>query len=177
MRNGLIIGILAAVAAVSLLIDEKIALLLYLARNSVMNFAMRLVSSGVIMVALFGVFFAFAIFKKRILSFLCGSAGSLFVAELLKMIVARQRPMVDMLVSAGSSWPSSHAAFAFAMAAVLCKALPRYKWLWIVIACVIGFSRLWIGAHYLSDVISGALIGYCIGLFAVWFEEKYAGSY
>ncbi|MEM4248436.1 MAG: phosphatase PAP2 family protein, partial [Candidatus Nanoarchaeia archaeon] len=176
MRNRLIIGIFVAVAAaaVSFLIDERIVLLFYLARNSAMNFAMRLVSSGVIMVALFCLLFVFAIFKKRALSFLCASAGSLFVVELLKMIVARQRPMVEVLVSAvGSSWPSSHAAFAFGIAAVLCKAAPNYRLLWIVIACVVGFSRLWVGAHYLSDVVSGALIGYCIGLLAVRIEEKY----
>lgn len=180
MKKRFIIGILIAVAAIvaSFFIDERIVLMFYLARNSAMNFAMQLVSNGIFMVALFGLFFAFAILKRRALSFLYASAGSLVVVEILKMIIARQRPLVEPLVSAaGSSFPSSHTAFAFAMAAVLCKVMPKYKVIWIIVACIVGLSRLWVGAHYLSDVIGGALIGCCIGLLALWIEGRYARRY
>jgi len=44
---------------------------------------------------------------------------------------------------------------------------------WLVIALIVSISRLYLGAHYLSDVIAGALIGYGIGVLVIWVYNKY----
>ncbi|PSV25298.1 MULTISPECIES: phosphatase PAP2 family protein [unclassified Photobacterium] len=58
------------------------------------------------------------------------------------------------------SLPSGHTAAAFMMAALISSFYPSYSemvWLW---ASCIGFSRVLLGVHYLSDIIAGALLGF-----------------
>jgi undecaprenyl-diphosphatase len=62
---------------------------------------------------------------------------------------------------------SSHAANFFALAMVSGKVFqsrfPKMKYYLLAAAILICFSRLYLGAHYLSDLIAGGLIGSCIG--------------
>lgn len=63
-----------------------------------------------------------------------------------------------------AAMPSGHAAIAFAWATVLAGdepalAIPAYG-----LATAIGFSRMYVGVHYPSDVLVGALLGYGTGL-------------
>lgn len=63
-------------------------------------------------------------------------------------------------------WPSSHAAVAFAVAFALSSALPGMRWLHIpsfILAVFIGVG-VTLGFHWLSEFISGALIGASIGI-------------
>jgi undecaprenyl-diphosphatase len=100
------------------------------------------------------------------------AAGS-GLAELLKVAIARPRPdlLVD-LAGEGFSYPSSHTA-----ATVCCylglalllgmewKAGRKTMLLAAgVLAGAVGFSRLYRGWHYPSDVLGGALIGLCMVL-------------
>ncbi|MEK7785882.1 MAG: VanZ family protein, partial [Chloroflexota bacterium] len=71
------------------------------------------------------------------------------------------------------SFPSGHAAAAFAVAAVLMLTYRRWRaWLPILIgASLIALSRVYLGVHYLSDILGGAVVGLgagaaCYGLFA-----------
>ena len=38
---------------------------------------------------------------------------------------------------------------------------------------LIVFSRFYVGVHYISDLIIGAMLGYLIGLFVLWLDKKY----
>ena len=70
---------------------------------------------------------------------------------------------------------SSHAANFVALTVLLGLTLkPYYKWIYpllILITLLVCLSRIYLGVHYLSDIIGGALIGGCIAFFGwknVW---------
>jgi membrane-associated phospholipid phosphatase len=58
------------------------------------------------------------------------------------------------------SFPSGHAAIAFAVAAALARAVPARRRVWLVVATAVAASRVLLNAHFLSDVLGGALLGW-----------------
>jgi undecaprenyl-diphosphatase len=84
--------------------------------------------------------------------------GTNLVVEALKRTVDRQRPDGEH-EPANSSFPSSHAANAFALAWVLSARWRRAAPGFIALAAVVAFSRMYLNRHFLSDVLCGAVIG------------------
>jgi len=90
----------------------------------------------------------------------------------LKLLVRRQRPLFLLetasKLSKGTgeildpSFPSAHAAFSFMMATLLAHWFPRYGVIFFIVAGFIGWTRIYLGLHYPTDVIVGALLGYGI---------------
>lgn len=62
----------------------------------------------------------------------------------------------------GVSFPSGEAATAFAIACVMTRLVPRWRFVWYVAAAVASAARLVNGAHYVSDVAAGAIAGYLL---------------
>jgi membrane-associated phospholipid phosphatase len=58
-----------------------------------------------------------------------------------------------------ASFPSGHTITAFAVASSLALFLPRYARIVWAVALLVGMSRLALGAHFLTDVLGGAMIG------------------
>jgi membrane-associated phospholipid phosphatase len=58
------------------------------------------------------------------------------------------------------SFPSGHATTAFAVAAALARAAPGRRRVWLAVAAGVGVSRVMLNAHFLSDVVGGAVIGW-----------------
>jgi undecaprenyl-diphosphatase len=91
----------------------------------------------------------------------------------VKDLVARTRPadahpqIHPLYVVHSSSFPAGHAATAFAGATVLCYVAPRLTPLFVVLAAAVGFSRIYVGVHYPTDVLAGAAIGLLVGALAV----------
>ncbi len=99
-----------------------------------------------------------------------------FLVAVLKKIVARPRPDYMLSVSAVPfsrySFPSGHATMAFLMAILLSKYYPRYTYVFYSIAVLVGLSRIYLGVHYLSDVVGGAVLGLAIGWLFLRREKK-----
>jgi undecaprenyl-diphosphatase len=62
------------------------------------------------------------------------------------------------------SFPSGHSQIAFAVATYLTTRLKKYWWVFYLFAFFIAFSRMYIGVHFPSDVVAGAIIGSAIAL-------------
>jgi membrane-associated phospholipid phosphatase len=83
----------------------------------------------------------------------------------VKDLVSRTRPFVahpqihPLYVVHSSSFPAGHAATAFAGATFLTWVAPRLWPLFFSLATAIGFSRVYVGVHYPTDVVAGAAIG------------------
>lgn len=68
--------------------------------------------------------------------------------------------------SGGASFPSSHAAGSFAIAAVLAdRSDPVVGWVAYAVATAVAASRVYTNAHFSSDVVAGSLLGWGVGTF------------
>jgi undecaprenyl-diphosphatase len=81
-------------------------------------------------------------------------------------LIHRHRPFEHQLGRSerSHSFPSGHAATAFAGAVTLAFFFPRWRVPFLVLACLIALSRLYNGDHYPTDVIVGAAVGTAIAL-------------
>lgn len=132
-----------------------------------------------------------AMTKKRIIfisPFLVSLLGGVFTNYLSKLSFHRGRPLNAIYFESSFSFPSGHAT----LAVVLYGFIIYYFWkktssrsaknfllaFGIVLILAIGFSRIYLGVHYLSDVLGGYLLGIiwlCSGIgLAEWRLEKRA---
>lgn len=65
-----------------------------------------------------------------------------------------------------ASFPSSHAANAFALAWVVARRWPRATWGLFVSAALVAVSRIYLNRHFISDVMVGAALGMLFGWLA-----------
>ena len=92
--------------------------------------------------------------------------------ELLKMAVNRARPDGDR-TRPNSSFPSSHAANAAALALVLGLRWRRLAPLFWFLAALVSYSRMYLNRHFLSDVLVGVAIGVVLGWLTLrWLRQR-----
>jgi undecaprenyl-diphosphatase len=96
------------------------------------------------------------------LSFVLGLAFN----QLLLVFVHRKRPydagLTHLIIPPSADWsfPSDHATVAFAVVvAFALQSLPWRSVLFLVVALLIAWSRVFVGTHYVSDVLGGACTG------------------
>lgn len=110
----------------------------------------------------------------------------LFTNCLLKPLISRDRPWVSiadyipLLYSSDShSFPSGHTSASFAAAVAWYKMAPDKGWCKVAIggAILMGFSRLYVGVHYPTDVLGGVIIGILAALCGVAIYKKLANQF
>lgn len=98
-------------------------------------------------------------------------------SSVIKSLFARVRPChvllptdLHLLVDCGGgfSFPSSHAVNNFGIATMFSYFYPRAKIALFFFASMVAISRVFVGVHYPSDVIGGAIIGVCVAAFVLW---------
>ena len=100
-----------------------------------------------------------------------------FITGILKQIIARPRPDGILVLESESTYsmPSGHSTIATALASYTWfakKISQNIKLIIIILTILVGTSRIYLGAHYLSDVIAGLLLGTIIGWFISKLENK-----
>ena len=118
-----------------------------------------------------------------------GMVGVGVVLVAAKHVVGRTRPpsWIAAITEDGFSFPSGHSTGAFALAVLGAWMLGRWvfaSWparvagwaIALAAAALIGFSRIYLGVHYISDVLAGAFLGtgwaVAVVLVGAWWEDS-----
>lgn len=93
------------------------------------------------------------------------------LAELVRYFYSRPRPFevlpeIHQMIfrDGGSAFPSGHAVFSFAIAAVAARYYPKTSILFFLAALNMSVARVQAGIHWPSDILGGATLGIATGL-------------
>lgn len=110
-----------------------------------------------------------------VLTAILSAVSTKWLVDSIAARIARLRPFVryryaPLLFKDASdpSFPSNHAGGAFALATVLVCRFPAFSAFTASLAVVVALSRLYAGLHYLSDLVSGALLGTGVAVLYLW---------
>ena len=125
-----------------------------------------------------------SLFATPILGLAIGMSD--FIGMQLKIFFARPRPCqvflnIHQLSGCGESFsmPSIHAFNSATAALFLWIVFPSTRWVVGMLMVIVGLSRIFVGAHYPTDVLVGwglgGMLGMTLGYFVVlskWFQEE-----
>jgi decaprenylphosphoryl-5-phosphoribose phosphatase len=101
---------------------------------------------------------------------ICAALGPLAIGlnYAIKLAVRRPRPVLEGLPPLGGapsslSFPSAHALSSFAVATAMVRVDPATAGA-LLVATALALGRPYLGMHYPSDVLAGALLGVALGL-------------
>lgn len=151
-------------------------------QNPIFNFIMPLITNLGLYIFWIIICILIAIFggekgRNVALLLIIGLILGHLIGELLKYLVLRPRPYtvlqgVHQLGMLNSySFPSGHATEVFVACVILGKKY-GYLIIFLIIAFLVSFSRVYIGVHYPSDVIGGALVGVGVAILVIHYEDN-----
>ncbi|MDE2491794.1 MAG: phosphatase PAP2 family protein [Elusimicrobia bacterium] len=108
--------------------------------------------------------------RVLVVAALAVGASDMIAYRVIKPLVARPRPTVAGVpviqrapIGGRYGFPSNHASNVATAASVLSVAYPPLTWAFAAAAFAIGYSRVYVGAHYPGDVLAGFLLGILLG--------------
>ena len=168
-------------------LDGGILLWLQSVRNplldGILTFYTQLGNAGIAWIVLSVVLLFFRRTRKGGALALCAMLFGLIGTNLvLKNLVQRERPyeVLEGLqhlvhITDPNSFPSGHTTAAFAAGVVWFRTLPA-QWARVLApasAFLMAFSRMYVGVHYPTDVLAGAVIGTVCALLALWLGKRW----
>lgn len=126
------------------------------------------------------VIFLFLFRKNKVDSlFFISTVGiTAVLSESLKFVFKNSRPLVSLIIENSNSFPSSHSSvsLAFFLSIFLCfNKKVKNKNLFLILSFVliglIGFSRIYLNVHYLSDVLAGYFLGGIVLISSLLFKK------
>ena len=150
--------------------------------NPVFDFLMPLVTDVKNFIPIYILLFIWLLWKGGRTGRICAAALAVAVliadpvnSRILKEFFGRIRPCsaledVRLLVpcGGGKSFPSTHAVNNFIAAYILSHWYRRQRAIFYSIAALVAFSRVYVGVHYPSDILGGALEGTLLGMVVVY---------
>ena len=143
------------------------------------------IGSGYVTIPLRAAAALFLLFRRRwraASAFILTWAASEILLTTLKAWFHRGRPPGSLVAVNGYSFPSGHAIAASAIGVALVLAFMgagprRRKWEWLAVGFtfVMAFSRVYLHAHWLSDVVAGVLLGFGIAVASAALVGEVAG--
>ena len=152
--------------------DKQIVSLISLIRSEILTdffMGITFVSSIIIVFIFLTALFLKENKRKWIIPLWVTLVLDIVVGFLLKVSIQRHRPFEFDLIPLiqglekssyyvwNFSFPSFQALMIFSAIPFLSKEFPKFKYVWIVFACLVAFSRVYLGLHFLSDIIAEAL--------------------
>ena len=188
-KNGWIVLIgFAVLIILSFYFDSEISQGIASIRSNLLNdffLGITFISSEIIIFFVLTSLFLWQEHKRKWILPLWLTLGlSAVISFLLKISVQRQRPFQLGIVSVlpvledanfltwNFSFPSFQAMLAFCAIPILSREFPKFKYVWIVFAGLVAFSRVYFGLHFLSDVLVGGAIGYLVGFIVMKTETR-----
>ncbi len=101
--------------------------------------------------------------RRFLWRFLCSGIVAGIIILAMKFAISRERPRAGGF----DSFPSGHAQVAFVWATIVAAEFPKFAVPAYAAAFCVGFFRVAVEAHFLSDVIVGAAIGYIVARMVV----------
>jgi undecaprenyl-diphosphatase len=77
--------------------------------------------------------------------------------------LAEVNKLIEMDVN--NSFPSDHTIIFFTLAVTFWLFNRKHTYLWILLAAIVGLSRIWVGVHYPADIAVGAILGSAFAYF------------
>ena len=177
MKKIYLYSILVLAIIVSFIFDKNISIFFTSYRTSILN-SIAIFIDLVSWYVLFSVILLVMILSKnynKILPLILSLFLYLVLTNGLKIIVSRERPFVDLKnelvqnLNPNRSFPSGHATAMF----TLVNFMGKMKYFWVFLGVIVMLSRVYLGVHYLSDVIAGALLGLLIGDLTNYIVKNY----
>lgn len=153
----------------SLFIDNYIIGLIGWLRNPFLDASMRGFSSIFSRLIMFLLLTSLLCYDKNkrkwIIPWWVTYFASLAMVYIIKLAISRERPeAITLIIADGFSFPSGHAAASFSSLPIVFRSFKKMKVYWLIYVLLIAVSRIYLGVHYLSDVIGGALLGLFVGI-------------
>ena len=150
-------------------IDLFVSRIFVKTRNKVLNHFFRIIS-------ILGDWWCWTVFSLIILFFntrlgiliIVSQTFQVALQRLVKLTFLRKRPYIKHRLTISRlivppdkfSFPSGHTAGAFVIFFCINSYLPSISWIFLILAILVGISRIYLGVHYFTDVLFGILLGF-----------------
>jgi undecaprenyl-diphosphatase len=136
-----------------------------------------LVLLGIIVYARKRPYFWWVLLGVVIVTVLADKANYIFLKPYFARLRPCKDPNIDAIIvyscSGRFGFPSNHSLNGFLVAFLFTKYIPKCGYIFITIAALVGFSRIYLGVHYPLDILGGAALAFCLSYGIVSLLQRY----